>query len=454
MSEKTAVALTIAGSDSGGGAGIQADLKTFSALGVFGKTVITSITSQNTLGVQAVDDLPVEVVASQLKSILEDDKCQAIKTGMLGNENIVDQVATLLKRYRVKKLVVDPVIFSSSGKKLLTKSGVEVMKKRLLPLAHLVTPNIKEAEILSGIKIKRPADRKRAARIILKAGVQAVVITGGHLKGNPEDLFLDQKGMEVLTSERLSNSDPHGTGCVFSSAITAGLALGLQTFPAVQAAKDFVGRAILGEVISGKGKLSVEPLSELYRENEKAHAVQEMKRAIQIFREEKIGNLIPEVQSNIGLALNNAKTHADVLAIPGRLIKNGDEIFTGAEPEFGGSRHVANIILTTMLHDPKKRAVMNIKYTDTLLKICQRLRFKIASFDRADEPRNIRVREGSSLEWGTQKALTDSGSVPDIIYDLGGIRKEEMIRVIAEDLGSLINKILAIHRLHKKTSQA
>jgi hydroxymethylpyrimidine kinase / phosphomethylpyrimidine kinase / thiamine-phosphate diphosphorylase len=451
MSDRTAVALTIAGSDSGGGAGIQADLKTFSALGVFGKTVITSITSQNTLGVQAVDDLPVGVVESQLKSILEDAKCQAVKTGMLGNEEIVGKVTTLLKRYRAKNLVVDPVIFSSSGKKLLTASGVEVLKNGLLPLAQLVTPNIREAEILSGIRIRGLADMKRAARKILKTGARAVVLTGGHLKGKPEDLFMDQSGMEVLSSERLSNSDPHGTGCVFSSAVTAGLALGWKTLPAVKAAKDFIGQAILGEVISGKGKPSVEPFTALYREWEKARAMEDMNRAIGIFREERIGQLVPEVQTNIGLALRNAKIHGDVLAIPGRIIKNGDDIFTGAEPEFGGSRHVANIVLTIMRQDSEKRAVMNIKYTDALLKICQKLRFKIASFDRADEPKNIRVREGSSLEWGTHKALNDYGSVPDIIYDLGGIRKEEMIRVIAEDMESLIKKVLAIHRLHKKT---
>ncbi len=450
MPDKTAVALTIAGSDSGGGAGIQADLKTFSALGVFGKTVVTSITSQNTLGVQAVDDLPVGVVESQLKSILEDGKCQAVKTGMLGNEQIVDRVASLLKRYRVKNLVVDPVIFSSSGQKLLTPTGVEMMKERLFPLAYLVTPNIREAEILSGIKIRTPSDRKRAARKILKLGMRAVVITGGHLKGKPEDLFLDKNGMEILSSERLSQSDPHGTGCVFSSAITAGLALGRQTLSAVIDAKDFIGRAILGEVTSGKGKASVEPLSSLYRENEKAQVMAGMNRAIRKFRDERIGSLVPEVQTNIGLALRGAKYHEDVLAIPGRIIKNGEDIFTGAEPEFGGSRHVANIVLTVMRHDPAKRAVMNIKYTDALLSICKRLQFSIASFDRADEPKKVRVREGSSLEWGTQKALTDYGSVPDIIYDLGGIRKEEMIRVIAEDVESLTNKILKIHHLHKK----
>ena len=176
----------------------------------------------------------------------------------------------------------------------------------------------------------------------------------------------------------------------------------------------------------------------------------DIKKAICIFKEERIGQLIPEVQTNIGLALNNAKIHEDVLAIPGRMIKNSDDVFTGAEPKFGGSRHVANIVLTTMRQNPEKRAVMNIKYTDALLEICRRLRFKIASFDRADEPKKIRVREGSSLEWGTHKALLDYGSVPDIIYDLGGIRKEEMIRVIAEDMESLTKKILAIHRLYKK----
>jgi hydroxymethylpyrimidine/phosphomethylpyrimidine kinase len=171
---------------------------------------------------------------------------------------------------------------------------------------------------------------------------------------------------------------------------------------------------------------------------------------MEIFTKERIGNLVPEVQTNIGLGLSNAKKHEDVLAIPGRVIKNGEDIFTGARPQFGGSRHVANIVLTVMQHEPDKRAVMNIKYTDALLGICKKLKFKIASFDRSKEPKKVRVREGSSLEWGTEKAITSFGSVPDIIYDLGGIRKEEMIRVIAEDMESLVKKILDIHRLYKK----
>ena len=262
---------------------------------------------------------------------------------------------------------------------------------------------------------------------------------------------MDNNGFEILKSKRLSQSDPHGTGCVYSSAITARLALGRQTLLAIKDAKEFIGHAILGEVVSGTGNVSVEPLSLLHRENEKSKAITAMNRAIRVFRDERIGSLIPEVQTNIGLGLNGAKYHEDVLAIPGRIIKNGEDIFIGAEPEFGGSRHVANIVLTVMRHDPQKRVVMNIKYTDVLLRICQRLRFTIASFDRALEPKKVRVKEGSSLEWGTQQALTDYGSVPDIIYDLGGIRKEEMIRVIAKDIESLIDKILKIHNLYKKS---
>jgi hydroxymethylpyrimidine kinase/phosphomethylpyrimidine kinase len=451
MSKKTvSTALTIAGSDSGGGAGIQADLKTFSSLGVFCKTIITSITSQNSFGVHSTYDLPADVVEQQFLAIAEDKKCQAVKTGMLGNEETVCLVAKMIKKIRLKNVVVDPVVLSSSGTRLLTRGGIEALKKDLLPLASLVTPNIKEAELLSGVKIKSYSDRKKAARVILKTGVRAVLITGGHLKGNPEDLLLDNKGVQIFSSERLSKADMHGTGCVFSSSITAGLAKGIPLREAVENAKEYVGHAIVGGVASGNGSPCVEPFAVMYRESEKQQCLCDLEDAMEIFARERIGNLVPEVQTNIGLGLSDAKRHEDVLAIPGRVIKNGEDIFTGSRPQFGGSRHVANIVLTVMQHEPDKRAVMNIKYTDALLMICKKLKFKIASFDRSKEPKKVRVREGSSLEWGTEKAIRSYGSVPDIIYDLGGIRKEEMIRVIAEDMESLVKKILDIHRLYKK----
>ncbi len=450
MSQKTNnIALTIAGSDSGGGAGIQADLKTFSAFGVFGKTIITSVTSQNSFGVQSSYDLPVSVIEDQFQAILQDKKCKAIKTGMLGNEATVNMVTKMLKKSRSKKIVIDPVVISTSGKRLLTKKGLESLKENLLPLAALVAPNIKEAELLSGIKIKNFSDRKRAARAILKTGVNSVLITGGHLREDPDDLYLDEKNTHIFRSKRLTKLDVHGTGCAFTAAITAGLAKGISLLQAIQNAKKFIGEAILGALSPGNGIPCVNLSSSMSNEYEKFQALYELNNAVAIFKKERIGNLIPEVQTNIGLGLSNAKKHEDVLAIPGRIIKNGEDIFTGAQPQFGGSRHVANIVLTVMQYDPEKRAVMNIKYTDSLLQICKKLKYKISSFDRAKEPKNIRTREGSSLEWGTEKAIKRYGSVPDIIYDLGGIRKEEMIRVIAKDMESLVEKILAIHHAYK-----
>ena len=365
--KNTNMALTIAGSDSGGGAGIQADLKTFSAFGVFGKTIITSVTSQNSFGVQSSYNLPATVIGEQFQAISDDRKCQAVKTGMLGNEEAVLMISRVIKKNRLKKIVIDPVVISSSGKRLLTKNGIDALKQYLLPLASLVTPNIKEAELLSGIKIKNLSDTKRAARAILKTGVRAVLITGGHLRGTPDDLFFDGKDMHIYSSKRLTNLDIHGTGCVFSAAITAGLAQGVTVRESIRNAKKYIGEAILGAIYPGNGAPCVEPNALIYKENEKFQTLCELNNAIEIFKKERIGNLIPEVQTNIGLGLSNATKHEDVLAIPGRVIKNGEDIFTGAQPQFGGSRHVANIVLTVMQHEPDQRAVMNIKYTDCLL---------------------------------------------------------------------------------------
>ncbi len=442
-------ALTIAGSDPSGGAGIQADLKTFSALGVFGQSVITAITIQNTLGVKGAFDIPVDTVEQQLSALLEDKKPLAVKTGMLANEVSVECVARQLKRGKIKKLVVDPVIRSSSGKTLLSKRGIQALKETLLPLAQMVTPNIKEAEILADMRITKPADRLKAARIILKTGVKSVLITGGHLKGNPEDFFYDGGSPVKLDAERLTREDLHGTGCVLSAAITANLALGKSLESAVADAKEFIGKAILGGVRSGTGQGSVEPLAELRQDRERWNIFQRVSQAMEVLKDAKIGHLIPEVQSKLGVGLEDARTHQDVIGFPGRIVKYGENIVTLSPPQFAGSRHVANIVLTAMSHDPSKRAVMNIKYTPELMNVCRRLKFKTATFNRADEPSKVRQKEGSSLEWGTDHAIRQCGFVPDIIYDIGGMGKEEMIRVLSEDVESLTDKILKIHRACK-----
>ncbi|MFQ5673455.1 MAG: bifunctional hydroxymethylpyrimidine kinase/phosphomethylpyrimidine kinase [Nitrospinales bacterium] len=445
----TKPALTIAGSDPSGGAGIQADLKTFAAHEVPGVSVITSVTSQNSRGVQETYDLPVEVVAAQLNSVFSDSRPSAVKTGMLGNETLVECVADRLRRYRIRKIVVDPVIRSSSRKTLLSGKGVEALKSKLLPLALLVTPNLPEAEALSGLRIVTPADRIKAARAILKTGVKNVLIKGGHARGNADDLFYDGRHAVILESRRLARGNLHGTGCVFSAAIVAGLASGQDLPSAVRQAKKFISQAILqaGQAVqAGNGATNLEPLSSLYESRERLDLFQRVAAAVEVLRENKIGALIPEVQSNIGVGLRAASVEGDVIAFPARIVKKGRDILVPAPPEFGASKHVAHIVLTVMRFDPSKRAVMNLKYSGAILKICKRLKFKIASFSRSNEPRHVRTREGSSLEWGTAKAIRDYGKVPDIIYDLGGMGKEEMIRVIADDVESLVDKVLRINR--------
>ena len=448
---KTTTALTVAGFDPSGGAGLQADLKTFSACGVIGKSVATSITIQNTSGVSGTHELSSDVVGQQLCALLEDGNPGAVKTGMLGNDSIVEAVVRSFRRYRVKKLVVDPVIRSSSGKTLLSPEGIEVLKNKLLPMALLVTPNLDEVEVLSGVKIRKASDRLKAARVLLKLGAKNVLIKGGHLKGKPQDFFFDGKRTVLLDGDRLGTEDVHGTGCVLASAITAGLAKGKDVLVSIEEAKEFIGIAIAGAIEAGEGAAQVEPLAGLYQSANRYSMFERVMHAVEILRNARVGALIPEVQANIGFGLEDARKLDDVIGFPARIVRCGEDIMVPAPPRFGGSRHVADIVLTVMQFDPSKRAVMNIRYNTDLIKICKSLKFSVGSFDRAKEPKQVRTLEGSSLEWGTAYAIRQCKFVPDIIFDKGGMRKEEMIRVIAEDIESLTDKILKIHQRYLKT---
>jgi hydroxymethylpyrimidine/phosphomethylpyrimidine kinase len=341
---------------------------------------------------------------------------------------------------------VDPVIKSSSGKTLLSKKGVEALKKKLLPLALLVTPNIPEAEVLSGIRIKSTQDRLKAAKAICKLGARSVLIKGGHSKGNADDFFFDGKRHEVFEAARIGKKDIHGTGCVLSAAIVSGMALGLDISLAIQRGKGWVTKGIANSISRGEELRSVDPMASLFKIQNRFEVIQKLSAAVKLLKENRIGRLIPEVQSNIGIGLPGAHEAGDVAAIPGRISRIGDDIFTVAEPRLGASQHVAKIVLAAMHFDPEMRAVMNIKLTNSILKACRKLKFKMASFDRAKEPKNVKQREGSSLEWGTYTAIKKCGFVPDVIYDLGGQGKEEMIRVLAQDVGALVEKVLKINR--------
>ena len=240
-------ALTIAGSDSGGGAGIQADLKTFAAHGVFGTSALTALTAQNTVGVEGVYAIPPEFVALQIEAVVKDIGVDAVKTGMLSNRQIIHTVARVIKEKGLRPLVVDPVMVAKSGDALLEPEARDALISALLPLATVVTPNLPEAEVLCGFPVADMDGMHRAARFIRTLGPLCVVVKGGHLEGAglSTDLFYDGARFEELSAPRVDTRNTHGTGCTFASAIAARLALGDDILDAVRAAKHYVS-AILG----------------------------------------------------------------------------------------------------------------------------------------------------------------------------------------------------------------
>ena len=246
-------AMTIAGSDSGAGAGIQADLKTFAALGVYGTSVITAITAQNTLGVTGVHEIPAKMVAAQIEAVISDIGADAVKTGMLSSTEIIETVARELNRFRVAKLVVDPVMVAKSGDRLLREDAVDALRRSLLPLATVVTPNIPEAETLASMRIDSAEDARRAAEKIVGMGAKAVVVKGGHLHGAAVDILYDGREYREFETARVDTRNTHGTGCTFASAIAAGLAKGLDVADAVALAKEYVTGAITHSLDVGQG---------------------------------------------------------------------------------------------------------------------------------------------------------------------------------------------------------
>ena len=250
-------AMTIAGSDSGGGAGIQADLKTFAALGVYGTSALTAITAQNTLAVTGVHEIPTSTVEAQIDAILTDIGTDAVKTGMLSSSAIIECVAGSLQRHAglpgVSRLVVDPVMVAKSGDSLLRQEAVAALKERLIPLAAVVTPNVPEAETLTGVSIADDEGMAEAARRIVGMGARAVVVKGGHREGPATDLYYDGVSFREFSAPRFDTPNTHGTGCTFASAVAAGLALGMAAEDAVGKAKEFVTEAIRASFPIGGG---------------------------------------------------------------------------------------------------------------------------------------------------------------------------------------------------------
>ena len=254
--------LTIAGSDSSGGAGVQADLKTFSAIGTYGMSIITAITAQNTQGVFLVEDLSEEVIRKQIEVVFEDIEPAAVKIGMVSSPVIISSIVETLKRYNPKYLVVDPVMISKSGYYLLKPEAKKSLIEELIPMAYIITPNTLEAEEISGMNIETVDDMREVGEKILELGPKYVLMKGGHLEGDAVDVLIGKDTFEIFKQERLDRKNTHGTGCTLSSAITSHLALGYDIKEAVRLSKEYITEAIRHSFDIGKG---VGPVNHFYK---------------------------------------------------------------------------------------------------------------------------------------------------------------------------------------------
>ena len=449
--------MTIGGSDCSGGAGIQADIKTFSALGVYGTSVLTAITAQNSYGVQATHEVPVELVEAQMESIVSDRGLGGdyAKTGMLHSSAMIEVVAKELKKYKIP-FVLDPVMKAGSGGVLLEENALNTLIELILPICEVVTPNVPEARFISGIAIRTKENAKEAAVKIHKMGASAVIIKGGHLEheiaaGNATDLIYDGEFEEISCEyiKREKEKIVHGAGCSFSAALAAELAKGNNLRDAAVSAKKFVHDAISGgEEVSNL--IVVNHAHGLRKDADRYFVLENVKEAVRMLKNTpNFKNNIPEVGTNIGMAIERAEGEFDVAAVDGRIIPTKEKEKEGIHAgfvDFGVSSHVARMILAMMERDKEKRSAINVKYSSQIIEACKELGLRISSFERGKEPTDVKT-----MDWGVREAVKKTTEekggdmfFPDVIYDLGAVGKEPMIRIFCNTAVEVARKVKKI----------
>ena len=421
--------LSIGGSDPSSGAGIQSDIKTFENHGVYGLTVITAITSQNTKKISKILPISSDIIKSQLESVLNDFKIDAIKIGMLYDVSIIKAVHSMIKKQKCP-IVVDPIIESTTKTILLKKSAIKDYKKMIIPLATIITPNKQEAKILSGT-----SSIQKAANVIQKLGAKNVIITGyNESKKNIEDFILEPKKDYILKGKKIEIIN-HGSGCNYSASLASSLALKRSIHDAAQYAKEYVFQSIKNSKKLGKGiSITHKKISEMQKE---------LSNSIVDFQNIKSSSkLIPECQTNFVFSKIKPKKINNVLGISGRLVKAGDKIIQAGELKYGGSQHVATAVIEVSKKFPEIRSAINIKYEPELIVKAKKKGMKVISYDRKKESKNSKQKENSSISWGISNYL--KSTKPDIIFHKGDMGKEPMIIIFGTNPEQVVKKILSI----------
>jgi hydroxymethylpyrimidine kinase / phosphomethylpyrimidine kinase / thiamine-phosphate diphosphorylase len=440
------IALTIAGSDSSAAAGVQGDLKTFSALGVYACTVITAITAQNTREIRNVTPVEAESVSRQISSIIRDIPPTAVKVGMIHNSSAIKAAAKALGTINCP-IVLDPVMHATNKAKLMEEDAIPSLLSTLAPISHVITPNIVEAEKISGQRIKNHDDISSAAKRIQTLGVRNVIIKGGHTDSKLSTDYLLQQDGEALriSRNRILTKDIHGSGCNFSAALTAFIARRFSLRDSFELANEYVHKAIQNVYQIGKGLPVTDPVFSVYTDSCRFNVLQRIQEAIDCIESiENLGLLLPETQSNIVFALEGAKKVDDVAGVKGRIVRIGNRARPSTHAQFGSSYHTANAVLAYHAFNRRVRSAMNIKFDWQIKSICSS-RFIVSHYQRSKEPKRIKSQDGRSILWGIAEALRNNPNA-DIIYHTGDFGKEAMTMVFGHDPFDVLNKLKIILR--------
>lgn len=434
--------LTIAGSDSGGGAGIQADLKTISVLGGYGASVITALTAQNTKAVTGIHAPSAKFVAQQLRTVLDDISVDAAKTGMLFSEPIIKALAPILSK-KTFPLVVDPVCVATSGAKLLKDDAVDAMVRLIFPYADLLTPNLPEAELFTGIKINDREDIFKAARLLLDMGPKAVLIKGGHSDSWAITDWLIMKDVEPLPfmQQRVKTESTHGTGCTLSAAIATGLGQGMETGAAIKRAQEYLNLALRAGYQLGAGGGPPNHIAPWIKKDQHGNVLRGLDQFGRWFvGEPGLHRLLPHGRSNVAVALPFADDFADVAAYTGGIVgtHRGDILIAGY-PEFGVSVQTAATLLAVRRLNPEVGCAVTIGFVPFLKQALERAGIETVWIDRDRKPDYIAVEDGKLEEWGAFEETKNHQS-PEVVRavgDPGGVGSEPVVRILATDLTAL-----------------
>ena len=434
------VVCTIAGSDSGGGAGIQADLKTIEAGGAFGTSAITSVTAQNTTGVESTHVLPTEEIEAQCSAVFEDFDVAAVKTGMLATAEVVELVTERVREIDAPA-VVDPVMVATSGDRLLA-SEAEAAYEHLVAESTLVTPNADEAAVLTDVDPESEAEAREAGGALVEMGADAALVKGGHVSGDAVvDVLVTADRVETFRHPRVDTDATHGSGCTLSSAIATRLAHGDGLVDAAGAGIDLLGRAVRYTLDVGTGPGAVHHSVEIRDRAARDETAESVEGVVQSLVDANAGPLVPAVGTNVAGATPYAERPGETAAVEGRISRTRSGAAPNCGVRFGASTHVARVLLAAREHDADLRFALNCRYDEVVADALAALDGPVASFDVSEAPADATE---SAVEWGIEQAFESADGTPAAVVNHGGYGDEPIAFVLSQTPDALVDRTLAV----------